>query len=114
MSLNLEAADILLAARDEVMKPGGWCQGSYGDYAEPEGPVCAYGALARVGMADPCYLDNGWGLITPPNGEPLIMAVVAAVDQTDLPLSVFNDRAESASEVADLFDRAATHLKGLA
>lgn len=43
-----EVVENLLRARDEVAKAGGWRQESIGAWDQPEGSVCAMGAMRRV------------------------------------------------------------------
>lgn len=44
----MKASEVLEKAAAEVLKPDGWCQYSYGAFHQPEGAVCATGAIQRV------------------------------------------------------------------
>lgn len=42
----------LARAAEEVLKPDGWMQGSFGAWERPDGCVCAAGAIRRVSFQD--------------------------------------------------------------
>lgn len=46
MILVMKKSEIYEAAAAEVLKD--WCQGEFGAFEKPEGPVCGMGAICRV------------------------------------------------------------------
>lgn len=44
----MKPSEVCTRAVMEIVKPDGWTQGTYGEFWQADGPVCATGAIARV------------------------------------------------------------------
>lgn len=88
----MKASKVLKKAAAEVLRPGGWGRGSYGNYRAEDGPVCATGAIARVVGAefigDVEDLHPAWGALSKYCKTKWNVPVVSWNDLQDSPESV--------------------------
>jgi hypothetical protein len=103
----MKDSEILEKCADDVSRPGGWQQGSMGQYAVPDAPVCLSGALFR-------YMREGYDRWTEYSDPPLCQYMHFEV-RADLPcdsISEWNDTpGRTAGEVADQFRTTAKRLR---
>jgi hypothetical protein len=103
-------SEILEKCADDVSRPNGWQQGSFGDIDDPNAPVCLSGALYRnVVRDDPASMFGVGGSLVRLTNE-LVFDLRSSVECSSV--EWWNDYpGRTAGEVADQFRATAKRLR---
>jgi hypothetical protein len=107
----MKDSEILEKCADDVSRPNGWQQGSFGDYIDPNAPVCLSGALYRHTYHDVFGVAPALVRVRLTNE---LMYDLRSAPRPDLRVSVewWNDYpGRTAGEVADQFRTTAKRLR---